>query len=549
MTTWDYIIAGILAGSSAKMLVEQLSQLKADKARSVAKRTGVPIEQVTAIAEIDPTANGSYIEWLAKVVKNGGGNLPAEPEQIRTAITSFEGLKKIPSFTGNKNVFSYPTYDDFATTVNQSMNVSSMAKKEEEVKKLFFSEIDKRFPYRVIDRETSKMTNKPVLLSGYYPWLMSLAKKGDIVLPEDGQKVLDVITKFEAKLQDPDFASPKDIARYPTIVSLLNAVTRGETAEVVDRDRIADAPGVQFIGAAKKYGHYYELYAVTTGEQANKLFNQANMGRKPDGANFNGWCVKDPAVFTGRYHMGPNNPAYMFRRDGLAYALSDIKSGDVMNRDDKPVNNALTVELLGSMQSQMPPKLVDAIINKNPWSKKHYNEIKTNGIDNTVNTLFAKAVGEFGESSTASKIAANDAIDFMKNFEWAHPSQKALSYIYANPWLAMGYAVRSIKNWVPELHPVIESAPAALAAYYDFAMRDLRLDRSGYPDYKEKALQWAAKGGGQTEDAAMCYLPLTFYIRHNPEDIDSIDPQLLEKIKKDSPAIWNVLSSSLKPKK
>jgi hypothetical protein len=47
----------------------------------------------------------------------------------------------------------------------------------------------------------------------------------------------------------------------------------------------------------------------------------------------------------------------------------------------------------------------------------------------------------------------------------------------------------------------------------------------------------------------MCYLPLTFYIRHNPEDIDSIDPQLLEKIKKDSPAIWNVLTSSLKPKK
>ena len=487
MTTWDYIIAGILAGSSAKMLVEQLSQLKADKARSVAKRTGVPIEQVTAIAEIDPTANGSYIEWLAKVVKNGGGNLPAEPEQIRTAITSFEGLKKIPSFKGNKNVFSYPTYSDFETVVNQSMNVSSMAKKEEEVKKLFFSEIDKRFPYRVLDRTTGQMTNKPVLLSGYYPWLMSLVKKGDIVLPEDGQKVLDVITKFEAKLQDPDFASPKDIARYPTIVSLLNAVTRGEEAEVVDRDRIADAPGVQFIGAAKKYGHYYELYAVTTGQQANKLFNQANMGRKPDGANFNGWCVKDPDIFASRYHMGPNNPAYMFRRDGLAYALSDIRSGDVMNRDDKPANNALTVELLGSLQSQMPPKLVDAIINKNPWSKKHYNEIKTNGIDNTINAIFAKAVGEFGESSTASKKAADDAIDFMKNFEWTHPTQQALSYIYANAWLAMGYAVRSIKDWVPELHPVIESAPAALAAYYDFAMRDLRLDRSGFPDYKEKA--------------------------------------------------------------
>jgi hypothetical protein len=549
MTTWDYIIAGLLAGSSAKMLVEQLSQLKADKARSVAKRTGMPIEQVTAIAEIDPTANGSYMEWLAKVVKNGGGNLPAEPEQIRTAITSFEGLKKIPSFKGNKNVFSYPTYDDFATTVNQSMNVSSMAKKEQEVKKLF-AVIDEKFPLRLIDPNTRQLSDRPVLKVGYFPWLMALAKKDDIVLPEDGGKVLDAITKFEAKVQDPDFASPKDIARYPTLVSLVNAVTRGETDEPINRDRIPDGPGVQLVGTAKKYGHYYELYAVTTPEQGSKLFNQANMGRTPAGAAFSGWCVKDPTYFnSSSYCMGPNNPGYMFRRDGLAYALSDIKSGSVKDRNDKDANNSLTVELLGSMQSQMPPKLADAIIRKNPWSNKHYDEIKKNGIDGTINTIFAKAAGEFGESSTASKIAANDAIDFMKNFEWTYPTQQALSYIYANPWLAMGYAVRSIKNWVPELHPVIESAPAALAAYYDFAMRDLRLDRSGYPDYKEKALQWAAKGGGQTEDAAMCYLPLTFYIRHNPEDIDSIDPQLLEKIKKDSPAIWNVLTSSLKPKK
>ena len=546
MTTWEYIIAGVLAGSSAKMLVEQLSQLKADKARSVAKRTGLPIEQVTAIAEIDPTANGSYIEWLAKVVKSGEGNLPAEPEQIIAAITSFEGLKKIPSFTGNKNVFSYPTYGDFDTMVNQSMNVSSMAKKEEEVKKLFFSEIDKRFPYRVIDRETSKMTNKPVLLSGYYPWLMSLAKKGDIVLPEDSQKVLDVITKFEAKLQDPDFASPKDIARYPTIVSLLNAVTRGEEAEVVDRDRIADAPGVKLIGTSKRYGHYYELYAVTTSDQASKLFNPANMGRKPDGANFNGWCVKDPSIFSGTYSMGPNNPAYMFRRDGLAYALSDIRSGNIKNRDDADANNSLTVELLGSLQDQMPPKLVDVIVRKNPWSSKHYDEIKKSGIDNTINDIFARAVGEFGGSSLAAKIAARDAIDFMKSFEWTTPTKKALTYIYANPWLAMGYATRQIKNWVPELHPVIESVPAALGGYYDLAMRELKLDPSGFPDFKEKAEQWAAKGSGATEDSSACYLPLVFYAMHNPKDIGSIDPRLLEKVKKDAPDMYMVLTQSLK---
>ena len=539
MTTLEYLLAGILAGSSAKVLIEQVSQLKSDRARSISNKTGWPLEKVMDLAEIDPTANGSYIEWLAKVVKSGGGNLPADPQQIRTAITSFELLKKIPSFKGNKNILLYPTYEDFDTMVNQSMNVISMAKKEEHVKELF-QEIDKRFPYRVVDSHTNLMTDKPVFLSGYYPWLMSLVKKGDIVLPEDGQKVLDVITKFEVKIKDPDFASPKDIARYPTIVSLLNAVTRGETAEVVDRDRIPDAHGVELLATSKRYGHYYELYAVTTPEQASKLFTQANMGRKPDGSVFNGWCVKDPVIFSGPiYQMGPKNPAYMFRRDGLSYALSDIRSGSVMDRDDRPANDTLTVELLGSLQDQMPPNLVDAVINKNAWSRKHYNIIKKNGIDSAVNSIFAKAEGEFGDSSTNSRKAANEAINFMKAFSWTHPTEKALSYIYANSWLATGYATRTIKNWVPELHQVIEKIPAALAGYYDISVRELRLDRSGFPDYKEKALKWAAKGSGLTEDSSACYLPLAMYIRHNPEDINNIDPKLLERIKKDAPNIWD----------
>jgi hypothetical protein len=111
MTTWEYIIDGILAGTSAKMLIEQLSQLKSDRARGLAKRTGLPIEQMTAIAEIDPTANGSYMDWLAKIVKNAGGNLPAEPDQIRSAIVGFEAAKKIPAFQGNKNILQYPTFD------------------------------------------------------------------------------------------------------------------------------------------------------------------------------------------------------------------------------------------------------------------------------------------------------------------------------------------------------------------------------------------------------------------------------------------------------
>lgn len=545
MTTWEYIIDGILAGSSAKMLIEQLSQLKADRARGLAKRTGLPIEQLTAIAEIDPTANGSYMEWLAKIVKNSDGNLPDEPEAIRNAITSFEGLKKIPAFKGNKNILQYPTYNAFADTVNQAQNVSSNVKKEEEVKKLF-AEVDKLFPFRTIDPRTRELGTKPVLTSGYFPWLMGLTKRGNITLPEDAQIVLDAIVKFEEKKSDPNFTGAKSITRYPTLQSLISAVTRDEAETEVSRDRIPDGPGIKLLASTNKWGHHYELYEVTSPEQGAKYFGPENMGRKPDGGQWRSWCVKDPRIFTGAtYQLGPSNPAYMFRKDGISYALSDIRSGSVMDRDDKTANNSLTVELLGAFERVMPPELRDAIIKKNPWSASHADLIKKEGIDGAVNLIFKKAAGDFGGSSVAAQRAAQDAILFMKSFSWQHPTQEALSYIYANPWLAMGYALRSVKDWVPDLHPVIEQTPAALAAYYDLSTKDNKLDPAGYPDYKEKAIEWAAKGNGKSEDGVLCYAPLVIYIR-NTGDVSGVPPQILENIKKDAPVLWNIISKSIK---
>lgn len=543
MTTWEYIIDGILAGTSAKMLIEQLSQLKSDRARGLAKRTGLPIEQMTAIAEIDPTANGSYMDWLAKIVKNAGGNLPAEPDQIRSAIVGFEAAKKIPAFQGNKNILQYPTFDALADVVNQSQNLASNAKKEAEVKKLF-AEIDKRFPLRLIDPTTGQLGNKPVLKSGYFPWLMGLIKKDDIILPEDSAQILDAITKFEAKRQDANFTGAKSIERYPTLASLISAVTRGEKGEEVtkSRDRLPDEPGIKFVSATEKYGHYYDLYAVTTPDQASKNFNPAGMGRKSDGGQFRGWCVKDPTFFkSASYRMGPENPAYMFRKDGIPYALSDIYSGNVKDRDDNDANAALSVELLGL---EMPDKLRKAIINKNAWTRSHADLIEKEGIDQAVTTIFKKAAGEFGGSSTAAQLAAKDAIEFMKNFGWKYPTQEALSYIYSNPWLAMGYAARSIKDWVPDLHPIIEQTPAALAAYYSMMVKELKKDPSGFPDYKQKAFEWASKGNGQSEDGIMCYLPLAMYVR-NTGDTSGITPELTQRIKKDAPIVWNFISKSM----
>jgi hypothetical protein len=100
---------------------------------------------------------------------------------------------------------------------------------------------------------------------------------------------------------------------------------------------------------------------------------------------------------------------------------------------------------------------------------------------------------------------------------------------------------------VPDLFPVIEQTPAALAAYYDIATRELKLDPKGYPDYKEKALEWAEKGDGQSEDGIMGFLPLAMYVR-NTGDISGVSPELVAKIKKDAPIIWNVISKSIDQK-
>jgi hypothetical protein len=541
MKTWQYIIDGLLAGYPVKMLIEQLSQLKADRARSLAKRTGLPLEQLTLIGEIDPTANGSYMEWLAKLAKANQGNLPVEPEAIRTAISGFENVKRLPAFQGNKNILQYRSFDELNDVVNQSHNIMSNVKKEKEVKKLF-AEIQRLYPYH--DKSGNVLIN-----GGYYPWLLKQAKDGSIILPEDNEKIMDAIGRFENKILDPNFTGSKNIDRYPSLASLIKAVTKGDAATEKSYDRIPDENGIKFIASTNKYGHYYDLYAVTTPEQAVKNFQPV----KTELGQHAGWCVRNPSIFTNNYHMGPDNPAYLFRKDGVPYVLSDIRGGHVKDRDDHDVNKTIVMELLAL---NMPEKLRDMIINKNEWTRKHKELIQTKGIDSAIATLFAKAAGEFEGSSTAAQLAARDAIDFLRTFDWKYPSKEALQYVYTNPWLAMAYAAKNANDWLPDVIPVIEKTPAALAGYYDMAVRKLGLDPAGYPGFKAKAYEWAHKAadrndyktGEVPEDIQLYYGPLTMYIK-NSGDTDGLTPQLLAKIMKDAPLFGNNIKKSIDQKK
>ena len=104
--------------------------------------------------------------------------------------------------------------------------------------------------------------------------------------------------------------------------------------------------------------------------------------------------------------------------------------------------------------------------------------------------------------------------------------------------------------------PVIEKTPAALAGYYDMAVRKLGLDPAGYPGFKAKAYEWAHKAadrndyktGEVPEDIQLYYGPLTMYIK-NSGDTDGLTPQLLAKIMKDAPLFGNNIKKSIDQKK
>ena len=163
-------------------------------------------------------------------------------------------------------------------------------------------------------------------------------------------------------------------------------------------------------------------------------------------------------------------------------------------------------------------KLRKAIINKNPWTRSHADLIEKEGIDQAVTTIFKKAAGEFGGSSTAAQLAAKDAIEFMKNFGWKYPTQEALSYIYSNPWLAMGYAARSIKDWVPDLHPIIEQTPAALAAYYSIMVKELRRIQAVSQTTSRRLLNGPQKvmDNQRMASCAICLWPCMFVTLETP---------------------------------
>lgn len=520
MKTLDYLIDGALAGNSVKSLIEELTQLKQDRARGLAKRYGVPIEVLNDFGNIDPTANGAYMEWMAKLAKANNNQLPVDAETFREAVLKFEHVKRLPAFTGDKNILSYRSYEAFDDVLSKAHGIQSNMDMERNAKQLF-AKVHAKYPVLGAD-------GQPIVKSGYYPWILSLAKTKDIVLPEDGYKVLDAIDEFEAAKTNPKFTGSREIGQYRTLGSLTKALAEvaSDSEKVPVQQRIV-ADGVEFLASTVANGHYYDMYAVTTEQAASVQFAK---GVFPKGDV--GWCVKDPSYFR-QYKMGPSNPAFFIRRDGIPLALLDRRSGYVMDTCDKPAKPALIFELL---YLDMPDDLKQQILNIHPWTKKHAQDILNIGVEATILKVFKSARGEGDPAELA-----NDAIEYWVHFQkpdgsWIKPPEEAMEEIRTNPVLAASFATRVHRKRMPEFEPMIFANQRAAISYYDELNVIKALPGGRLPEFEPYVLEYAKQGR---------FVPAMNYAFHTHHDI----PGLAELFKEKNPKVFPRYISMVKPQK
>lgn len=499
MTTPEYVVQEVIGGRPAAQVIESvcrrfdeaLSQLKSDRAKALSKRFQLPVEDVLRIAEVDPTANGSYMEWMARMRKNN--QFPEDTAQLLSAIGEYERLKRTPAFTGNRNIMAYKTLAELQDVVVGSHGVSSSGEMERQIKAAM-KVINDKYP----QQQAKKDGAAGFVKGGYQDWITQQVKSKQLVLPEDAEKLLGAIDEFEAARKDPNFRGFKSISQYESFGDLAKALaslkSKGSNAAAAI---IPDGPGIKHLSSSTVNGHRYDLYAVTTSEAAAKYF------RHPDHPG-SGWCVKDPKYFNS-YGMGPQNPAYEFFKDGLPYALSDLKSRSVKDEFDADAKPPLIFELL---YLEMPDELKTNILNINPWTKKFKDIILTEGPAAAVTQAFknASAPGDL-------RTVANDAIDYWKYFQteegkWLHPPKEALAEISKNPFIAAALAAKVLQKRVPDYEPLILTSDRAMAFYYDQLAALGQFPNNRWPEYEPKALEYAKQG---KITPLVCYASRTGY--------------------------------------
>lgn len=147
------------------------------------------------------------------------------------------------------------------------------------------------------------------------PWLLKLVRTSDIRLPEDADKLNDLLITFHQnkhKLQ-PD---QRDINRYKTHSSLYQTLKslypKTEDGLVLDEN-------FRFVGEVPPY----QLYEVTDRKSVQKMAKNTN------------WCVRAKRAAEEYLKRGP---MYLILKNGEKFGAVHFESEEVMNVDDEPLD-------------------------------------------------------------------------------------------------------------------------------------------------------------------------------------------------------------------
>ena len=161
----------------------------------------------------------------------------------------------------------------------------------------------------------------------YVPWMLKLANKGDLIFPEDGEKVRDVLDAFMIQVKSPEFRDPKDINAYKSFGDLAEVIedNEGLTSKTLSK-KISEKQGVNIIYDEDPY----KIYKIATKEAAAKMCRHTK------------WCVKDPKYSTHYLNRGP---LFMLVKNDEPYVLFHFETKDIKDVFDRPITKEIADEI------------------------------------------------------------------------------------------------------------------------------------------------------------------------------------------------------------
>jgi len=170
----------------------------------------------------------------------------------------------------------------------------------------------------------------PTTEKKYLGWILRLLKKQDIIIPEDSEKIHDILITFDKLKSSPRFTSPKDINQYRSFSDLAQVIRESKGQESKEhKKQIEEKEGQQKI---------YDdgAYAVV------KTTTPAAIMRICEDYDAQGWCVRYPERAKEYSEQGP---LYMIFKGGEPYVLAHPESGQLKDVDGKRINLRVSKEI------------------------------------------------------------------------------------------------------------------------------------------------------------------------------------------------------------